>query len=323
MATSVNEFEDAAESDSSDSQNGEPSKVNTRPRSCKKISVSTIPSDFYKIKIKVPPFSPDDPEIWFALLEGQFETRNITDDADKFSNVVTNLDLQHAKAVKDIIIKPPLTNRYEKIKSELIRRLSASNEKKVKQLLTHEELGDRKPSQFLRHLQDLAGPSVPENFIRSIWSNRLPSNIQTVLASQTTQSLDQLSDLADRIQEITLPSNVAATSFSTAVPSSPLSEIAELRKMVERLAVKLDEHTRRSDNRSNDRSYDHSYDRSNDRSDRSRSQNRRSSSRQRSRSRSNYEKYPLCWYHSRHGAKAHHCIKPCDFHKAGNSTGSR
>lgn len=315
------EKEAAVSSDSNDSQAGASSKVNTRPRACRKSYVSTAPSDFYKIKIKVPPFSPDDPEIWFALLEGQFESRNITEDADKFSNVITNLDLQHAKAVKDIIINPPLTNRYEKIKTELIRRLSASHEKKVKQLLTHEELGDRKPSQFLRHLQDLAGPSVPENFIRTIWSNRLPNNIQTVLASQTTQSLEQLSDLADRIQEITTPCNVAATSSGAAVNSGSSSEISELRKMVERLAVKLDEHTRTY--RSNDRSYDRSNDRSYDRSDRSRQQHRRSSSRQRSRSRSNYEKYPLCWYHSRHGPKAHHCIKPCDYHKSENSTGSR
>lgn len=302
-------------SDSDESQKGAASKVTTRR--AKKVSVSNRPSDFYKAKVKVPPFSPDDPEIWFALLEGQFESRDITEDADKFSSVTTNLDVQHAKAVKDIIINPPARNRYEKIKTELIRRLSASHEKKVKQLLTHEELGDRKPSQFLRHLQDLAGPSVPEDFIRTIWSNRLPNNIQTVLASQPTHSLEQLSDLADRIQEITTPCNVAATSTAIATGSGTTSEIAELRKMVERLALKLDEHTRTY--RPNDRSFD----RSNDRSDRSRPQHRRSSSRHRSRSASNYEKYPVCWYHTRHGSKANYCIKPCDFHKAGNSTGSR
>lgn len=307
----------AESSDSNASQNGatSASKVTTRRHRYKKMRVSTEPSDFYKIKIKVPPFSPDDPEIWFALLESQFERHNITEDADKFGNVITNLDLLHAKAVKDIIMTPPAQNRYDKIKSELIRRLSASHERKVKQLLTHEELGDRKPSQFLRHLQDLAGPSVPEDFIRTIWSNRLPSNIQTVLASQSTHSLEQLSDLADRIQEITTPCNVAATSSSAAASSGPSSEIAELRKMVETLALKLDEHTRAY--RSNDRSYD----RSNDRSNRSRPQYRRSSSRQRSKS--NYEKYPVCWYHTRHGSKADHCIKPCDYHNAGNSKGSR
>jgi hypothetical protein len=32
----------------------------------------------------------------------------------------------------------------------------------------HEEMGDRKPSQFLRHLKSLA-PEVPDDFLRSIW----------------------------------------------------------------------------------------------------------------------------------------------------------
>ncbi|GBP14206.1 hypothetical protein EVAR_7635_1 [Eumeta japonica] len=38
-----------------------------------------------------------------------------------------------------------------------------SKERKLKQLL-HEELGDRKPSQFLRHLQGLAGPTSPMTY---------------------------------------------------------------------------------------------------------------------------------------------------------------
>lgn len=146
--------------------------------------------DFRSCKLKVPEFSPEDPEIWFALLESQFETLHITEDNVKFNSVINNLDIHHAKSVKDIILNPPIEHRYFKIKSELIKRLTASHERKVKQLLTHEELGDRKPSQFLRHLQDLAGPTTPEEFIKSIWTNRLPTNIQTVLASQPTQSLE-------------------------------------------------------------------------------------------------------------------------------------
>lgn len=216
-----------------------------------------------------------------------------------FNNVITNLDIQHAKSVKDIIVNPPSVNRYDKIKKELIRRLSASHELKIKQLLTHEELGDRKPSQFLRHLQDLAGPSVPADFIRTIWSNRLPNNIQTVLASQPTHSLEQLADLADRIQEIAPSHTVASTSAT--------SEIAELKKMVEHLALRLEEHTRASHRPR----------------DRSRPTRRRNPSRHRSRSSSSHKKFPICWYHAKFGSKALQCIRPCDFKKAGNSMGSR
>lgn len=293
-------------SDSSDSVKtvGSRNDGNITTRRTKKVRVSTEREN--KINIKVPPFSPEDPELWFALIEGQFDSHDVTDDYTKFTHVTNNLDIQYAKAVKDIIVNPPTKNRYDKIKTELIKRLSASHEKKVKQLLTHEELGDRKPSQFLRHLQDLAGPTVPEDFVRTIWCNRLPSNIQTVLASQPTHSLEQLADLADRIQELTSPCNVAAASSRSAHGST--DEIAELKKMVQQLTLKLDEHTRAS-------CCSTSRSRPRDR--------RRSSSRQRSRSNSSYRKYPICWYHAKFGAEAHKCIKPCDHDKAGNSKGSR
>lgn len=278
----------------------------TRPA---RVSIDHSRHDTSKSKIKVPAFSPEDPELWFALIEGQFSINDVTDDFEKFTHVTNNLDLQYAKSVKDIIVNPPPKHRYEKLKSELVKRLSASHEKKVRQLLTHEELGDRKPSQFLRHLTDLAGPAVPEDFIRSIWSNRLPHNIQTVLASQPTHSLEQLADLADRIQELTAPCNVAAATFTSAQRPSASAEIAELKEMVQQLTLKLEEHTRASccsagrPSRVQER--------------------RRSSSRHRSRSRSSYQKYPVCWYHTKFGPQAHRCIKPCDFHKAGNATGSR
>jgi hypothetical protein len=64
-----------------------------------------------------------------------------------------------------------------------------SREQVIRQLLTLEEMGDRKPSQFLRHLRGLA-PDMPEEFLYTIWSRRLPPNIQTILAGQQECSLD-------------------------------------------------------------------------------------------------------------------------------------
>lgn len=280
-------------------------------RRAKKVHDSTVPRDTSsekrRVKLKVPKFSVEDPELWFALLESQFESLDITEDSVKFSSVASNLDIQHAKTVKDVILHPPEKQRYDKLKSELLRRLSASHEVKVKQLLTQERLGDRKPSQFLRHLQDLAGSSAAEDIVKQIWSNQLPIGVQTVLASQPYHSLEQLADLADRIHELTSPPAVASTSAPASSSNSTSCEIAELRKMVERLAMKIDEQSRESKRRN----------------DRSRPQQRRSTSRTRSRSRSSYEKYPICWYHARFGPKAHQCIPPCDFGKSGKATGGR
>ncbi|XP_046973671.1 uncharacterized protein LOC124540250 [Vanessa cardui] len=169
--------------------------------------------------VRVPPFWPDEPDIWFAQLEGQFMIAGITNDATKFFYVVSQLDRQYARAVKDIITNPTARDKYEKLKSELIRRLSASNEKKVQQLLMHEELGDRRPSQFLRHLQGLVDQEVTNEFLRTIWTSRLPGNIQSILAAQPHASLDTLACLpASRTESTTLCRHQLKMSLRGAAP---------------------------------------------------------------------------------------------------------
>jgi hypothetical protein len=59
-------------------------------------------------------------------------------------------------------------------------------------------MGDRKPSQFLRHLRSLA-PDVPDNLLLSIWSSRLTSHIRAVLASQPEGDFETAARCADRI----------------------------------------------------------------------------------------------------------------------------
>jgi hypothetical protein len=82
-----------------------------------------------------------------------------------------------------------------------VRWLSPAKEQRIRQLLTPEEMGDRKPSRFLRDLRSLA-PDVPNDFLRSIWSSRLHHNMQAVLAGQPEGSLDAAARCADRISEV-------------------------------------------------------------------------------------------------------------------------
>lgn len=267
--------------------------------------VSIKSDEVYKVGVRVPPFWPEEPDIWFAQVEGQFTISGITSDATKFNYVIGHLDNHHSKAVKDVIINPPATNKYDKLKSELIKRLSDSKEKRIKQLMMHEELGDRKPSQFLRHLQGLAGTSVTDEFMKTMWINRLPHGIQTVLAGQpVTADLEALADLADRANDLA-SSSPRVAAVSNAVPSSLITdltrEVAELRREFQKLKA--------SGRNSRSRT-----------STAQGSRNRRSASRQRSQS--NYRKYPLCWYHSKFGGEATKCIRPCDY-TAENPRGGR
>lgn len=248
-----------------------------------------------RVGVRIPPFWPQEPALWFAQVEGQFALANITSDATKFYYVTAQLDHIYAAEVKDIIIAPPETNKYEKLKTELTKRLSASREKEVQQLLMHEELGDRKPSQFLRHLQHLAGPNIPEDFLKTIWTSRLPSSIQAVLAAQPLTPLQTLAEVADRVNDIVPATPVVATTQNTIDQMAKM--IAQLTKQVHALSTRDPIRSRPT-------------------------YRREKRSRSTSRSHSSHKKYPNCWYHAKFGTKAKKCVKPCDFY-SGNAPGSR
>jgi hypothetical protein len=77
-------------------------------------------------------------------------------------------------------------------------------------ILTLEEMGDRKPSQFLTHLRSLV-PDLPDYFLRTIWTSRLPAKAQATLACHPEVELEAAAECADRIIETVPPSSLANT----------------------------------------------------------------------------------------------------------------
>ncbi|KAJ2947652.1 hypothetical protein O0L34_g17455 [Tuta absoluta] len=253
---------------------------------------STTQSDIFHVGVRIPTFWPEKPALWFAQVEGNFALSKITKDETKFNYVISQLDQRYAAEVEDIIVAPPKENLYETLKTQLIKRLSASREKEIQQLLMREEMGDRRPSQFLRYLRKLAGPGVPEDFLKSIWTGRLPTHVQTALASQPSSTLDSLADLADTVMDmVSTNPHVAATSTTAGSPFDLMAkQIAALTKQVEALSLN---HVPR----------------------RSRSKTRNNAASRRERSESSYRKFPICWFHAKFGKKAAKCAKPCDYKK--------
>ena len=161
------------------------------------------------LNIKLPPFWPSDPEVWFAQVDAHFTTRRVTSQKAKFDYVIASLTPEVATEVRYLILRPPTEHPYDTLREQLTRRTAASEQRKLQQLFTTEELGDRKPTQLLRHMQQLLGdrPGIAEgSFLRELFLQRLPANVRMVLASiPDTTSLDSLAELADKVIEVATP----------------------------------------------------------------------------------------------------------------------
>lgn len=250
-----------------------------------------------RVAVRLPPFWPEDPEVWFVQAEAQFQISRVKEDTTKFYHVIAQLDQRYIREIKDIVRNPPTTGKYEKLKQELTKRLSISREHQITQLLSHEELGDRKPSQFLRHLKTLAADGVTEQFLRSLWSNRLPPHVQAIIVSQTGP-LEEIAELADKICDITpSPAQVASTSVS-----NNFDEL--LKRMDNLIATRVQTELQQQISQLNLTPRGRRTARSN------------SQSRSRSRSRNP----GVCWYHNVFGNKAKKCTSPCNF-KSGKVNG--
>lgn len=251
------------------------------------------------VSLKLPPFWPADPALWFAHIESQFATRGIVNQLTKFHYVVAALTPSEAAEVRDIIMSPPSPAPYDKIKEELVRRTSASEQRRLQQLLTSEELGDRKPSQLLRRMQQLLGDrstSIDASILRELFLQRLPANVRMVLTSSADISVDALAELADKIMDITSPPVLNPISASASTEQSELARLrADIEKLTDRVMTSL--HVCRSRSPSPVRP---------------RSQHRQSI-RCRSNSRAPDSSSSLCWYHQTFGDRARSCKQPCSF----------
>lgn len=268
-------------------------------------STPSAGAEVSNVALRLPPFYPNDPAMWFCQVENLFVTRRITSQQTKYAYIISSLQPEVAQEIRDLLLKPPAQNPYDTLKAELIRRTSESEQKRLRQLLTTEELGDRKPSQLLRRMYQLLGDNkLDNNMLKQLFVQRLPTNVQLVLAPSLEKvDLEGLANIADKILEVTPPSvPVAAVNLPTPTPTNTTSDTEDLRHLVAQLSLQVSQLSERLTNLTERRS---------------RSPYRQgATTRRRSRSSSR----DVCWYHRKFDDRAKRCTKPCSYTPSSNSS---
>ncbi len=153
------------------------------------------------VSLKLPTFWTEQPAIWFAQAEAQFNIRNIIADDTKYYYVVSALDQATAKRIIDLLSAPPANDKYNALKTRLTDTYSLSEFERGSQLLHLPDLGDSKPSQLMDNMLALLGTHAPCFLFRSLFLERLPEDIRSVLVHSREQDCRQLAKAADSLSE--------------------------------------------------------------------------------------------------------------------------
>ena len=136
------------------------------------------------VAIKLPPFWPSQPSIWFAQAEAQFALRGITSDSTKYYHVLAALDQDTAVRLSDVIQRPPESDKYESFKRRLIQVFDLQESERAERLLTLAStgLGDRSPSQLMEEILQLLGTRPFCFLCKQLFLRQLPTVVRTQLA---------------------------------------------------------------------------------------------------------------------------------------------
>ena len=142
-------------------------------------------------------------ELWFNQIETQFDLHQITDDDERYRLTCAALSGEVASDVRDVLLQPFLTHKYENLKAILIERRGLTTPKRVNEVISGEKLESDIPSRFLMRLQKTAGfgtkAVVGKAVIRQAFIRQMPPSVRPHLAAQPhSVSLENLAMLADR-----------------------------------------------------------------------------------------------------------------------------
>ncbi|XP_044578952.1 uncharacterized protein LOC123261424 [Cotesia glomerata] len=227
-------------------------------------------------------------------------SKAVADDDEKFRAVITKLEQEHPTAIEQLVTNPPGQNKYLAIKTALINYYSLSREESFRTLVSGLSLKGRRPSELYAEMCKLPGNAVGPEFIRTMWMDRMPKDMQMILSLAETLDSSILLELAEKTMSLCAKN---ANPQVAAIARNPHKDCDEkfqiLTKEMKNLSTKIDSLVGAQ------------------RKSRSNSPHPQGSD---SRTNSADRAPKLCFYHKKFGALAFKCVPKCSWDEnQGNS----
>lgn len=123
-------------------------------------------------------------------VENNFKLSSIIIDTTKYNKIVAVIDPKMLSAMSDILLN-----------LSIFRNRNFPNLEKFQKLLSELQLCDEKTFYLLRKLQQLGKNSILYEFLKSLWFQKFPANMQSIL-SMSSELLENLVKLMDKISKV-------------------------------------------------------------------------------------------------------------------------
>lgn len=268
--------------------------------------------------MKFPEYTREWPiDLYMEAVDDWLRYEQITSEEEKYVAIRPQLPVAlYREAIHTKLEEGP--NPYTRLKEALIKTFGLDENERVRKLTEKIELGDKKPGDLLREMQDLAA-TTDDNIVKTLWLQRLPVEFAAGLAPSLALPVDNLRELANKqhvfwsraVNQVTtepqttivnatpapMPTPTATTDVMATLANA-LTELTLTMREVKQIAVDnraeicaIRERPSRPTTRSRDRSYSHS----------------------RARSEATLDSEGRCWYHRHFGADARRCRDGCVF----------
>lgn len=264
--------------------------------------------------VQLPPFQPENVRLWWNQVELRLRSAGIEDPIARYDCVAGGLPWDIAKRVSDLITTKPDATSLSKLESRILKEFLPSSSLKFKELQAV-KLGDRRPTEMLREMRELAQGQVQDSGIRELFLAQLPSMVSVTISAMPNlkptdddAKLDGCAEVADGAMERIRAQATSVNAINIATGSGPSSSAApnsieSLSQLLDRQADRIVAALAQRDRQS----------RSPTRQGQGRGRNRSQTPKQRSRSKV-HPKNGDCWYHFKWGSDARHCHPDCKFY---------